>query len=168
MKLNRVAHARKDQGECSRCHTPIKQKDPYVWWSYFRGPKKIRCTKSECQPRPSELASNEVIAAALALGEEFIEVPETYDEFRELATSYEDRIREEVVQVAQDKMDTLSEAWPNAYESMSAYEINQTFVDEGESWADEVGRVPDDFDEEDFDGEAARDALQDILNSCPL
>jgi len=61
-KVNRVEHARKPQGKCSKCGTDIISGAPYVWWKFRYGGRRVRCTKPECQPKPSDLTQSEYLS----------------------------------------------------------------------------------------------------------
>lgn len=54
---------------CGKCGVEIKVGDPYIYWEpYFRSSMKaIRCTKSTCYPRPSELDSSKMSTVLAAI-----------------------------------------------------------------------------------------------------
>lgn len=65
MSIAKVEHtkkARKDQGKCGRCATPLPVGSEYRYWASFRGPKHVRCMAPGCTPRQSELESSKLSA----------------------------------------------------------------------------------------------------------
>lgn len=58
-RVNRVNKARKSQGRCGNCPTLIKVGDPYVWYKFRFGGKYVRCAKTACYPKASDLTRSE-------------------------------------------------------------------------------------------------------------
>jgi hypothetical protein len=56
VRINKVAKARKDHGNCSKCNTPIVKGSAYRWIKSGYDKPKIRCMRSKCSFTPSELA----------------------------------------------------------------------------------------------------------------
>lgn len=57
-RVTTVAKARKNAGTCEKCGTEIKKGDSYKWWKFRFGGKHVRCSKTECVPRPSDLTQS--------------------------------------------------------------------------------------------------------------
>lgn len=57
-RLNTVTRARKAQGKCGSCYTPIEPGDAYRWWRGRFGPKRVRCMSPRCTPAPWERETN--------------------------------------------------------------------------------------------------------------
>jgi hypothetical protein len=60
--IHNVKRAQKSQGSCGSCGTEVNAGDPYLWYTVgFRsGFKRVRCTKPECYPRPSDRESSKL------------------------------------------------------------------------------------------------------------
>jgi len=68
-RLYTVKKARKAQRNCSKCGTPINPGDSYRYWEpgFRSNYKVVRCSKSECTPRPSERESSKMATPMAAL-----------------------------------------------------------------------------------------------------
>lgn len=107
-KVIRVASARKDVGNCGCCGTAIKAGDPYLWFQFRFQPKQVRCSKSECAPKPVDLTRSEYQRAIYALHENH-----TFDgaSLEDLTTQKEDAVSaiEELRDETQEKLDNMPE-----------------------------------------------------------
>ena len=56
-RVTTVKKARKEW-KCDKCGDAIHKGDPHCWWEFNFGPKVIRCSKSECQPKPADLTQS--------------------------------------------------------------------------------------------------------------
>ena len=66
-RVTRVAKAQKAQGSCSKCGKKIAKGDPYIWWKFRFGGKRVRC--AECPPKPSDLTQSEYLSQVYDLEE---------------------------------------------------------------------------------------------------
>lgn len=64
MKIGRGLYRRKTRkgGVCEKCGGEIKKGEDYISYSPYRGSPHIRCTKSECAFKQSEMTSSEHLA----------------------------------------------------------------------------------------------------------
>jgi hypothetical protein len=69
--VHTVQHANKDQGKCEKDGTPLPKGSAYRWWTVgFRSRyKHVRCMKSTCTPRRSELESS-LVSSVMAAQED--------------------------------------------------------------------------------------------------
>lgn len=65
-RVNTVKKARKSPGTCGKCGCKIEEGQPYKHWSFritsgksYISSKRIRCMKSDCAPKPSDLTQSE-------------------------------------------------------------------------------------------------------------
>jgi transcription elongation factor Elf1 len=141
MRVNHVAKSNKDQGKCGKCRVELPAGSAYRWVKGRYSSRKVRCTKSECGFRNSDLteskmsavyAAQEALSDALS-GWDGQELSEISDE----CVTAAEAIRE----VAQEYADA-AEAMQGAGESM------QEKSDSLEQWASEIedaGNEPDEF-----------------------
>lgn len=151
-KINHVQAARKTQGTCGKCQTPINIGDPYRWYKVgFRARfKHVRCTSSACMPRPSELESSRIseVYAAQEDAQDRIEGAETVAEMNEAISDLQDAIEQ------------LAEEYRDASENEDGVVFNTT----AEEYADILdGNSLDEVDE-DLDIEDAREEALQIIN----
>lgn len=115
-RLQSVKHARTSPGHCGKCHNAIKAGEPYRYWRQFRSRmKNIRCMKSECTPRPSELDTSlmsDVLAAQEDAGSAIAAVPDPdiIENGTTDADAFVDSIRE-AIQPVIDAIDAASEQY---------------------------------------------------------
>lgn len=135
-RVTTVNHARKDQGNCSKCGDPIKKGDGYRHASPgFRGSKIVRCLKPECSFRGSDLTTSKLatVYAAQEAAEDDVAQAEDADGLK--------AAMEAVAEAAREVADEYREAAEAMGEA--GYE-NEERADTLESYADEVeGFDPD-------------------------
>jgi hypothetical protein len=108
-RINIVNKARKAQGTCGRCGAKIKKGDPYKWWKFRFGGKRIRC--ANCVVRGSELTQSkrgEILAQEEAL-EDAVSDFRSNEDFDAFESAIEDIINE---------LDNLADDARSSFENM--------------------------------------------------
>jgi len=193
-RVTRVKAARKPVGSCGVCQKQILKGDSYLWWAFYRSPKKIRCT--DHPPKPSETTGSETEQMMLAIQEEFetTEVPTNEEDLETIQSDISEAIQE-ILDLIEEKMSNIEdgfghielEAYYAQEEKHEAFESWQSEIDnfdtsayeeEGEA-CEKCGLSEDDgshddpksqddfhdFDPEDeFDGESAMEDLAGLVN----
>lgn len=70
MHVTTVNKCQKSPGTCGKCGCKIKVGDPYRWWKFRYGGKRVRCMETKCNPRGSELISNPFQSALAKITED--------------------------------------------------------------------------------------------------
>jgi hypothetical protein len=70
MHVTTVQKCQKSPGTCGKCGCKIKVGDPYRWWKFRYGGKRVRCMETKCTPRQSELISNPFQSALTKISED--------------------------------------------------------------------------------------------------
>jgi hypothetical protein len=146
-RVNVVAHARKPQGQCGKCGVKINKGDPYRWWKFRYGGRRVRCMKAECSPRPSDLTSSDKISTLLAAAEDFTaELAQALDDLKSDLESSGD----EAENVGSEYSDSAS----NVGEYFSGSEQESNLEDMASSCEEWSGTLRDAAGEFDFLPEA--------------
>ena len=170
-----VKRARKAQGKCGKCNEVLSIGSPYRWWKFRYGGRYVRCTKSECFPRPSELTQSEFRSAAYSIqenNEDAVTSADDVDALESLRDDIASQIEEEVVSSLQDKLDEIESGF--GHTEIPIYGEMEERKEAFEGWQQEVEGV--DFEE--FDAEEGgsdkgewleeqRSNLMEALNNCP-
>jgi hypothetical protein len=170
-RVNRVKKARKDQGSCSRCNCTIKRGDGYVWWQFRFGTKNVRCSKSECFPRASELTQSEKLSRVYAQQEN---VEDAIAAFRDegdldnLNASVESA-KDELQEVADEYRESADNIRENFPDSPTADECEEKAENLESVISDIEGFSPDEFDhdadDEDRDEDEQRnDWIEEVVS----
>jgi hypothetical protein len=159
-RITTVKKARKDQGECGRCHTPLPAGSAYRWWKFRYGGTHKRCMANACYPKRSELTQNEVEAMAWDIQDTTVGPVIDFEEFEELVDDFAEQI-DELVDLIREKMDNIEAGF--GHTSVPAYEELEERAYEAEDWADNVRGVLNDIDEDNFNPEDAVSALEEAL-----
>ena len=69
-RLNVVNKCRKSPGSCGKCGDKIDKGQPYKWWKFRYGGKRVRCAKPECAPKSSDLTQSEFYGTLYGIQEE--------------------------------------------------------------------------------------------------
>lgn len=196
--MPRVDHVKKSRKEhkCSNCTRPIEVGSSYRRWRRNFQSDYVLCNECPTPPR-SFFTTSEIKAVAWDLIDEEIESFETQEKFEDIVRGYEERIREELVDLIQEKLDNIESGI--GHTDVPVYEELEERKDEIEAWADDVANIDsgeflgegDACDEcslseddgphwepteedyhgfnpvEEFDIESALEALQDALGLCP-
>lgn len=67
-RVKTVKESRKEV-QCGKCSDELPIGSSYRWWAFRFGGKRVRCMKSECSPRASELTNNEYMSTLLSCEE---------------------------------------------------------------------------------------------------
>jgi Fe-S oxidoreductase len=169
-RLHTVNKARKDQGKCGKCGTPLPAGSPYRHFSVgFRSSYvQKRCMKIECTPRPSERESSKlssVYAAMEAAEDELAGLRSADVGEQDTVTSIVTTVAEEVRTVA----DEYREADSYIGGGGSGSTVSEERADTLESAADELESFqpsadPADFTECEDAGDEDHDA--DTCEAC--
>ena len=158
-----VKNARKDQGCCGRCGSPITKGMSYRWWKFRYGGKHIRCTGTACAPRSSDLTSSDKLSTLYSHQENAQDsIAEAKDHISILG-ALEDLVVG-INEVAEEYRDSAENIREHFSESATADECEEK-ADELEGWALDVESYGVDEDEplDDVKSSAAA-AIED----CPL
>lgn len=177
-RLTRVEKARKSPGKCEKCSCGIKIGQPYNWWKFRFGAKRVRCDKPECQPRRSELTQSEFYGNLFDAEESFQEVVASARKAVDVTMAIEatreaaERLRE----IGQECSDKLSNM-PDGLQQGDTGQLLQERADNCEDRADELEsaadsaetnwteRTGEDNDEEEKDHQEICDEVLDELES---
>lgn len=158
-RVNTVKRARKAQGTCGRCGATIGIGDPYRWWRFRYGGRRVRCMRATCAPRGSELTQARWGNALAAIEDAQAAVDH--------ASSAEEL--EALAQDVAEAIDEVAEEYREAAEQMGGA------GEQLEEWADQVEGAaeglrdfyPDPGDQDDDDAlEEAREELLDLLSEA--
>lgn len=145
-RVNRVNKARKDQGTCGNCGVLISRGDEYVWWKFRWSGRYVRCGKSECYPRASDLTQSEYYATMAehesTLNELAVNADidsDTADDLRSLADEIEDYGQEQ-----SERRNNM----PYQLQDAEAGELLQTRAEACENLANELRNAADEVESE--------------------
>src|SRR3990167_6691124 len=162
-----VKKAQKAQGECGKCNAKIKKGDGYKWWKFRFGGRHVRCLKTECAPRPSDLTQSEFYGTLYGIEESLGTAIEDFrngGEPADLAGTLNE-LAEELRQLGsecQDKLDNMPEGLQQGDTGQlleNRAQECESKADELESAASEIESVElyDDLEEYLADNETARE-----------
>jgi hypothetical protein len=158
-RVTRVAKARKAQGKCGKCQTPIEAGDGYRWWKGRYGPTYRRCLKASCSPKLWELETNATKAQDIE-GSTYASYAQGADNPADAAMHLRDALS-----IAEGLVEDLSERVSNkegtALESSSEFEALQTSKDEFENWVSEAEAIADDLETLELPDEPEGDEAED-------
>lgn len=63
-KVTKVLRSQRER-KCGKCGAEIGLGDPYIFWAFRYGGKRVRCSSRDCYPRPSELVSSPFISGVM-------------------------------------------------------------------------------------------------------
>ena len=159
-RVNRVKKARKDQGSCGRCRTPLPAGSAYRWWKFRHGGKHKRCMAEKCRPRASELTGSEFLSAVYSAQETFSGSDySTPDELADALRTMAEELRE-AAQIRIEAADAIEGGF--GHETEQSYTLREEgeaieyWADDIESAADDVGSIDLDQIEEDLKEEYGR------------
>jgi hypothetical protein len=178
-RVHYVKKARKDQGNCYKCGTPIKAGDPYKWWKFGGaagsrgpgGPKIKRCGPCP-SPKQSELTRSPFRSTLYAAQEDYYATNwETAEDAADALRNYAEAVRG-CAEIRTEAADNIVSGFGHeTYVSENLRDEGQEvegWADDIESKADEVaGLDPEDYEDED----GLRDAIEDLANvveECPI
>lgn len=144
-KLETVKAARKAQGKCERCQTPIEAGSAYRWWKGRYTSKHIRCMKSSCSPQPWELETNPLRQEAMQGSTAHENATSSVDDAATAATYLR-----EAIGIAESLAEQLNErvsSWESTnLENSSQAEACKTSAEEFESYVIEAESIADELE----------------------
>lgn len=160
-RVNAVKRCRKSPGSCGKCGRKISKRDPYRFWKFRFGGRRVRCMEARCSPRASDLTNSDKLSRVYAVGETIEDAIEAFrkdfdvealkgacggaaEELREVAGEY----RESAESV---------ESGMNGNRMPICDELEEK-ADNLESKADEIDQAAGDLEE--FDEEAAEEEAE--------
>lgn len=143
-RITTVKSARKDQGECGKCGTPIPVGSPYLHYTVgFRSHfKRVRCAAVACIPRPSERESSSKAGPMSAI-EDF--AAQTFDTLDDLADGF------------QDVVDAFREYADECRDALDAWENGNSMLEERADGAEQAADELDGWEPESYDGDVDDD-----------
>lgn len=151
-RVNRVQKCQKSPGKCSRCGDTIKKGDPYSWAQLYRSPKRLRCSKSECRFRASDLTGSDKLSRVYGAQENAEDAISGWsgEDAEDIAQALRDAA-EEIRTVAEEYRESAENIRSSIAESPTADECEEK-ADNLESWADDIENAADSLpDKEDED-----------------
>ena len=167
-KVEYTKKARKDQGKCEKCGTPLPVGSAYRYFYVgFRSNwKHVRCMAAACAPKQSELESSK-LAQVYAAMEDFEENLDGYSDWDEIQSGLAD--------LAQSVRDVAEE-----YREASEDENGNVFNTMAEERAEALDSAADEFEDIDVEDEAECETCEgngeveahdedgsDIMVECP-
>lgn len=151
-RVTTVKKARKDQGSCSKCGAKIKAGDGYRWWKFRHGGVRIRCLKSGCAPKASDLTQSEIKGTLYSMQEGFVAEGDSPDDIASALRDFAEEVRNEVVEgLLQEKLDNIEQGM--GHTNAPVYEELSSRKDELEAWCDEMESTADEIEGEEFEEE---------------
>lgn len=135
-RVETVKKSRKDQGNCSKCGTPLPAGSAYLYYYVgFRSNYKIvRCLKATCFPAPSERESSKA-ATILAAQESFENLINQQDSSEDIEAAVQE-VADAVAEVRDEYQEALDQ-WENGndqlQEKVDHYDGQHSELD-GWSW----------------------------------
>lgn len=133
-RINTIQNSRKPV-TCSHCHTTLPPGSTYRWIKPRYGSKHIRCTKPECQFKPTDLSMSKTarIEEAIDDARTDIYIASSHDELQTVLQSVADVARE-----VADEYQEASDNWAggNGHEEFQEKaDMCNSFADELEGWS---------------------------------
>lgn len=145
-RVIRVKRARKKQGKCEHCQSPINKGDPYVWWKFRFGRKHVRCVKPECAPKAADLTQSAFLSALYTIQDSKFEA----DTFEGLESERDDIVSE--IENLRDETQEKFDNMPEGLQQGDTGQLLQERIDACEEAANEIQGVdcaaPEKEDEE--------------------
>lgn len=155
-RVNYVRAARRDQGSCDNCSTPLLKGQAYRWWKFRYGGKRKRCMATSCNPMPWDLTNSPKRQSLYRL----------QHDAAQLGGSRQDVV-DGLSGVAEDARN-LGEEWRESAEAKREYfpddetaEYWVEFADELEIWADQADELADEITEEVEDWNPDEDEIEE-------
>lgn len=132
-KLNTVTSARKAQGKCQKCGTPIEVGDGYRWWQGRYTSKRVRCLKSACYPQSWERETNPLRAEHMQAEALVSEAQGIEDDPVTAAARLSEAV--ELVQGLVDQLNERVSSWQSTnLENSQQYQSCEASAQDLESW----------------------------------
>lgn len=149
-RVNRVKKCRIDQGRCIKCGDEIKKGDPYRWWKFRYGGRRVVCMKSECSPSASDLTQSPFLSLAYEaeglIAEALSQLPE---DAASLLRDASEMLRE-AGEIRREAAENIESGFGHMTEQ--AYELQEQ-GDSAECWAEELESLADELDSYDDERE---------------
>lgn len=175
MSLAKIYHVGRVRKEwtCGKCKDVIPVGSPAVKFAVgFRGRTQVRCTKTECFPKPSERESSLVSGAYAAQEDVDFDSVTTLDDLY----SIRDEVASAVREVAGEYEN--SEMFEKNYDLQERADILNSAADDLEGWEPEVDEPDEDsWDDEEYDNfedahaawlDETRESLESAINDMEL
>lgn len=172
MSIAKVEHtkkARKDQGKCGHCATPLPVGSEYRYWASFRGPKQVRCMDPGCTPRRSELESSKLssIYAAQEDAEDslnHLDAVGDVDDIKDEVTTIVREVGSVVQEVAEEYRESSTDDYGNIFnpDMNDRADVLESSASELESWEPTTADPDDETDLHDWLEEIKQEA-QDVI-----
>lgn len=133
MRVNFVNKARKAPGNCFRCGMAIGQGEPYRWFKFNFGPKRVYCEQHN--PRPSEMTSSDKLARLYAAQEGIAEAILSEDK-EAIVTALEEAMNT-AQEVGEEYEESLNNMPEGLQQGLTGEEIQEK-VDACSSWESEL------------------------------
>lgn len=134
-----VKKAQKAQGQCGKCGVKIRIGDSCRWWKFRYGGRRVRCAKTACAPKASDLTQSEFYSTLYSIQDSLEEAVanQSPDDMRAAA----DELRG-LGEECSDKRSNM----PDSLQYSETGELLETRSDECSSRADEIESAADDLD----------------------
>ena len=154
-RVNRVKKARKPQGECGKCRKKIKRGEPYIWWKFRYGGRRVQC--GTCPgPKRSELTQSDKLSRLYAMEESIEDALVLFEKDHDLdnlKSTLEDAANE-VREVAEEYRESASNVESGMNNRMPICDELEEKADTLDGKADELENVSlEEFDEESVEKE---------------
>jgi predicted RNA-binding Zn-ribbon protein involved in translation (DUF1610 family) len=160
-RVTKVHKTRKDQGTCPKCGAPIAIGAAYVWWQFKNCGRSIRCNKTECYPKPSELTRSEFLSTVLGLQESSFQHSDNVT-MEDIETE-----RDDVQSALEDLASELQEKHDNMPEGLQEGDTGQLLQERADSVqeaADALESVDCTYDnEEEMTDEQKQEKCEEVL-----
>lgn len=69
-RVTSVKSCRKTQGRCGNCQKEINVGDPYRWWKFRYGGRRVRCMDPKCSPTKYDLTQSSTLHSVYGIQDE--------------------------------------------------------------------------------------------------
>lgn len=161
-RVHVIKKARKPQGPCGKCETPIEPGDGYRYWEFRYGGKRKRCMNHACKPTRADLTQSGYLKQLYSIIDQAAEMEytsvEQFEEYRDELVQELEQLRDEV----QESLDNMPE---HLQDSSSSGELLNERLDALEGAISELECI--DTDDEDVeDSEEHLQNLKEELNNA--
>lgn len=140
-RVETVQKARKSPGKCGKCGEEIPAGAPYRHWKFRFGGKHIRCMKSACGPRSSDLTGSDKLSRVYAAGESIEDALAAFDQDDDA-----DSLRQAMEEAAEQVREVAEEYRESASNMESAFSGGSPQIDELNEKADNLESKADDIE----------------------
>jgi hypothetical protein len=151
----------------------IEVGQPYLYWEFQYGPKRVRCTKVECAPKPQDLTQSEYMIRAYELDDELQLIlnreVSSKDDAQTVASDLEafaDTI-DEFAQEQRDKLDNMPEGLQQGNAGQLLEQRAGALEDSANEIRDAAQQLNDTEDPEEGE-DAERHWADAVMESCSI